>query len=274
MTPFEPDDLSFVPEQPTVDMVRLRCTVAYHGKPFHGFALNAGVTTVAGTLADAFATVLRRPVEITCAGRTDRGVHARGQVISLDVPSGGLDLAALQRSVNRLLAPSVAISDATVVDDRFDARFSATGRHYRYLVRNGPVPDPFLVDRAWHVEHPLDRWALDLACDPMVGEHDFAAFCRRPKRADGSTPSLVRSVASARWTDDPSGCLRFEIEANAFCHQMVRSIVGTLVDVGLGRRKAGEVAGIVRGGDRGRAGGLAPPHGLILWSVDYEGWSS
>ena len=161
-----------------------------------------------------------------------------------------------------------------MVPPDFDARFSAAARRYRYLVLNRPHPDPFLAATSWHVERPLDRWAMDLACDPFIGEHDFAAYCRRPKHRDGSVASLVRRVKEATWADDGDGLLRFEIEASSFCHQMVRSIVGTMVAVGHGRLRAGDVAGIIRGGDRSKAGDLAPPQGLTLWSVGYDGWSS
>ena len=248
--------------------------VAYDGEPFHGFAANAGVRTVAGTLTDALGLVLGSPVEITCAGRTDRGVHAHGQVVSFDAPTDRLDLGSLTKSLNRMCAPAVAVRDVVVVDDSFDARFSARFRRYRYRIVNRPTPDPFSTRYAWHVDEPLDLVNMALACDPLIGEHDFAAFCRRPKRSDGEPASLVRRVTSAGWTDDGNGELLFEIEASSFCHQMVRSVVGTLVDVGRGRKRAGEVMGIIRSGDRARAGGLAPPHGLSLWSVGYEDWAS
>ena len=253
--------------------MRVRLTVAYDGSGFHGFAANEGVRTVGSTLAAAIGRVLRlgAPVELACAGRTDRGVHAHGQVVSFDAPAAGLDLDRLTRSVNHLCGPEVAVRDPQVVADDFDARHSATARRYRYLVLNRPDPDPFLARTAWHVEPPLDVAAMTLACDPFIGEHDFSAFCRRPKRSDGVEVSLHRRVVSASWHADPSveGLLRFEIEAGAFCHQMVRSIVGTLVEVGSGKRHAGEVLSVIRSGDRSRAGDLAPPHGLSLWLVRY-----
>ena len=149
------------------------------------------------------------------------------------------------------------------------ARFSATGRTYRYTVVNRPVPDPFLAATAWHVDEPLDLDLLRLGCDPLIGEHDFSAFCRRPKRRDGGDVSLVRTVRRAGWTDLGDGLLRFEIEANAFCHQMIRSVVGTLVDVGLARRHAGELLGIMAGRSRSQGSRLAPSQGLCLWAVAY-----
>lgn len=263
-----------VPERATR---RIRMVVAYDGAPFHGFAVNEGVATVAGALSEALATVLGEPVELTCAGRTDKGVHARGQVVTFDT-AVGLDRpderARLARSINRMCAPSVAVTDVAVVDGGFDARFSATARRYRYLVLNRETPDPFVADRAWHVDEPLSLPAMVLGCDAFIGTHDFSSFCRRPKRSDGTEASLVRRVTEARWTDEGEGLLRFEIEASSFCHQMVRAVVGTLVEVGRGRRRPGDLLGILRARDRQLAGNLAPPHGLTLWTVRYPGWST
>jgi tRNA pseudouridine38-40 synthase len=251
-------------------MARARLTVAYDGGPFRGFAVNPGVRTVMGDLSAAVATVVRRPVELTGAGRTDAGVHAWGQVVSGDLP-GDVDLDELARRLNKLCAPHIAVRDAAWVDEDFDARFSATYRHYRYDIWNDRAPNPLLAGRAWFVAHPLTRWAMTAACDPLIGQHDFASFCRKPKVGDGEPePSLVRRVLSARWSElDDARHLRFEIRATAFCHQMVRSIVGTLVDVGLGKASPGDVRGILVARDREAAGQVAPPHGLVLWEVGY-----
>lgn len=248
--------------------------VAYDGTEFHGFAVNDGVRTVGGTLSAALATVLGREVEITCAGRTDKGVHARAQVVTFDVESGDVELPSLLRSLNKMCGPAISVTSAEVVPDDFDARFSAVARRYRYRIVNRPAPDPFQARFAWHVAEPLHLPSLQLACDPFIGEHDFAAFCRRPKRRDAEPASLVRRVTEAIWFDDGGGDLRFEIEASAFCHQMVRSIVGTMVDAGRGRLHPGDIMAIIRSADRNRAGDLAPPQGLTLWTVRYPGWSS
>ncbi len=245
--------------------MRIRLVVAYNGEGFHGFALQPGRPTVAGALSTALERALRHTVELTCAGRTDAGVHAWGQVITFDARADA-DLEVLQRALNRTLRPRVVIRSAEAAPDGFDARRSAVGRRYRYTVRNHPVADPFTAATAWHVARPLDLAAMRLACDPLYGEHDFSSFCRRPP---GPGASLVRVVRDARWIDQGEGFLRFEIEASSFCHQMVRSIVGTMVDVGLGRRKAGEMATVVRSRSRAAAGQLAPPHGLCLWEVTY-----
>lgn len=274
MTLFDPSD-AVASVGPTR---RVRLTVAYDGSGFHGFAPNAGVRTVAGVLAEAIGRWAGHEVELTCAGRTDTGVHAWGQVVTVDIAAARLEgddrLAALARSVNRMCGPEVAVRDLAVVDDAFDARFSALARRYRYRIWNHPEPDPFSARHAWHVDRPLERAALRLACDPLIGEHDFSTFCRKPKRRDVE-PSLVRRVIDARWVEEGDGMLRFEIEASAFCHHMVRSIVGMMASIGLGRMSAGEVTGAIAARDRSRVGGdMAPPHGLTLWTVRYPGWSS
>jgi tRNA pseudouridine38-40 synthase len=244
---------------------RLRLLVAYDGSRFRGFALQPGVPTVGGALVAALERYLRHTVELTCAGRTDAGVHAWGQVVSFNARAD-VDPIRMQRAVNRAVRPSIVVREAQIAPDGFDARRSATGRRYRYTVRNDPVADPFSAGTAWHVPTPLDLTAMRLACDPFYGEHDFSSFCRRPAVPDAS---LVRVVRDARWVDSGKGILRFEIEASSFCHQMVRSIVGTMVEVGLGKRKAGEMTSVIRSGSRSAAGQLAPAHGLCLWEVNY-----
>jgi len=247
--------------------VRVRATVAYDGTGYSGFAVQAdGTRTIGGELTDALTRVIGHPVELTCAGRTDSGVHAWGQVISFDADPADLDLEALQRSINKLLRPQIAIREIECVSPDFDARFSAIARTYRFSILNGATPSPFLATTAWWIEAPLDLRAMRLACDPLIGEHDFSAFCRRPN----DDASLTRRVLDARWDENGDDVLEFWITANAFCHQMVRSIVGTLVEVGLGKKRAGELTGIIRSGDRSEAGQLAPPHGLCLWSVAYD----
>lgn len=246
-------------------------TVAYDGTGYRGFAVNPGVRTVAGDLAGALARVLGHKVVLTCAGRTDAGVHAWGQVVSFDTRPEP-DLAGLQRSLNKMLAPAVVVRSVAVAAPGFDARRSATGRRYRYTVLNRPLPDPFLAATAWHVAEPLDVRSMTLSCDAVIGEHDWSSFCRRPPEGDAAGPpaSLVRVVRHACWLDLGDGVLRFDIEASAFCHQMVRSLVGTMVAVGRGRRRAGEMSSILRARDRSRAAEPAPPNGLCLWEVLYS----
>jgi tRNA pseudouridine38-40 synthase len=249
--------------------VKLRLTIAYDGRGFHGFARNAEVLTVQGSLEAALSRVLQCDAEVVGAGRTDAGVHAWGQVVSLAAPDGA-DPDQVQHALNAMLGPEIVVREATLVSDDFDARHSAAWRLYRYTVLNRPVPDPFLAATSWWVPRPLDLPALRLACDPFIGEHDFSSFCRRPDPLpDGEPRSLVRRVLGAGWQDEGRDVLRFEIQATSFCHQMVRSIVGTMVDVGLGKRRAGDLRSVLRATDRAAAGTVAPPHGLCLWEVGY-----
>ena len=253
---------------------RVRLTVAYDGAPFHGSAEQADVPTVIGTLRAAIETVVREPVALVAAGRTDAGVHAFGQVVSGDLPSN-VDLAGLVRRVNRLCSPAVVVRVAEwAASPEFSARFDACWRLYRYEILNQPHPDPLLDATTWHVTEPLDLAAMRLGSDALIGEHDFSSFCRRPKVSAGyAEASLVRRVLATRWQrvpdDRTDGLLRFEVRGSAFCHQMVRSIVGTLVDVGRGRRRAGDVRAILAARSRLAASAPAPAHALCLWDVGY-----
>jgi tRNA pseudouridine38-40 synthase len=247
----------------------VRLVVAYDGTDFHGFAAQPERRTVQGVLVTAIERALRTTVDgLTGAGRTDAGVHAWGQVVSFRLPPDvgrTVDLERFRHTVNRQLAPEIVVRSAERAEAAFDARRSACWRHYRYTVLNRPEPDPFMARHAWWIGDPLELSLLRLGADPFVGEHDFAAFCR--KGPEGST--LRRRVFESRWVDEGDGALRYEIRANAFCWQMVRAVVGTLVDAGAGKRRPGEMMGVLRGGDRRDAGQLAPPRGLCLWEVGY-----
>jgi tRNA pseudouridine38-40 synthase len=247
--------------------VRVKLIVAYDGTNFHGFSENLNVRTVGGELGRAIETVLRHPVNLIVAGRTDRGVHAWGQVATFDVVDPDADLVRLQRHLNAMLGPEIVVRAAEVAPRWFNARRSALARRYRYTVLNRPVPDPFLAATTWHVDEPLDLAALRLACDPIIGEHDFSSFCRVPKRIPDA--SLVRLVYDASWHDVGDGLLRFDIDASSFCQQMVRALVGTMVPMGLGRKRAGEMAALLRARSRAGANQVAPARGLCLWEVVY-----
>jgi len=264
-------DQDVLPAGPLGPVARVRMTVAYDGTGFSGFAPNPGVKTVGGTLRTSLERILRHEVPITCAGRTDAGVHGWGQVVSFDADAA-TDLPALVRSLNRMCAPAIVVRDAAFVDADFDARRSARWRSYRYTVLNTPTPNPLLARTVWHVPEPLDLSVMRLGCDALIGTHDFTSFCRKPKVPGGDeAPSMVREVKDARWHDLGDGLLRFDIIASSFCQQMVRAIVGTLVDMGLGRRTPGEMRSILEARDRAAASGVAPAHGLVLWEVGYEG---
>lgn len=255
---------------------RWRLLVAYDGSAFRGFARqkDPSIPTVGGVLAAALARTARldEPPPLVCAGRTDAGVHALGQVVHADLPAAYHG--DLVHALNRQLAPSVVVRSATPAHDGFDARRSATSRHYRYLVWNAPVAHPLRAASTWHVASPLDLRPMAAAADALVGEHDFRAFCRRPPGTAAADP-IVRRVADARWTvhadaDVGDGrVLRFDVVAGSFCHQMVRSMVGLLVEAGRGRANAATVLALLAAGSRSGAPRPAPPRGLCLVQVGY-----
>ncbi|NND74709.1 MAG: tRNA pseudouridine(38-40) synthase TruA [Ilumatobacter sp.] len=250
----------------------VRLLVAYDGTDFHGFAASEGVPTVMGALTETLERITQHPVRLTGAGRTDAGVHAWGQVVSGLLPAH-TDLERLAMSLNQMLRPAIAVRRAEWADDDFSARFSATSRTYRYDVWNDRVPNPLRARSVWHVGPPLDVDAMNRAAADLVGDHDFSSFCRRPQPAAGvDPPSLQRVVHRAGWQrlgDVPR--LQFEITASSFCHQMVRSIVGTLVEVGLGKRDAESIPATLAAAHRNAAGRIAPAAGLVLWYVGYDG---
>ena len=248
---------------------RVRFLIAYDGTGFRGLAPNVGVRTVVGELQTFLTPLVGYEPTLVMSGRTDAGVHAWGQVLSADLPTDA-DLARIQRSVNAKFGPEIVLREIAVADDpEFSARYSATGRRYRYTVVNRDVPDPFLARTAWWVAQPLDLDTMNEAAVKVIGEHDFSSFCRQPKGAPDA--SLVRRVTTARWLRlDPPDVLRFDIAGTAFCHQMVRSIVGYLVSVGQGRRTTDDLVTTLAARDRAAAVQPAPPHGLCLWQVDYD----
>ena len=239
-----------------------RLDLSYDGSGFHGYSRQPTVRTVQGELEAVLARVLE-PVDTVVAGRTDAGVHACHQVVSFSTGKP-VDPDRLARSLTKLLGPEIVVYAVARAPDSFSARFSATRRTYRYRVLNSPFPDPLRRTTSWHVREPLDLEAMNRAVGYLVGEHDFASFCRRREGA-----STVRTVLSAGWSARSDSILELEIAGTAFCHQMVRSIVALSVDVGRGRIEPGTTLLILDAKDRNRARGAAPPHGLVLWRVDY-----
>lgn len=242
-------------------MTRYRLDLGYDGSHFHGYARQNGLRTVQGELERALSTVIGDEIDSSVAGRTDAGVHARGQVVSFDT-----DLtvdATVMRSLNGILGPEVAIISIMPADEDFHARFSARWRQYRYAIDTNPAGDPLQRHRVWHVGRKLDREAMDLAAYQFLGEHDFSSFCRL---VEGS--SNMRQVLDIGWEHE-GGSSDLWIRANAFCQQMVRSIVGYCYDVGRGFSKAEDTAAVIAAGDRSAVATVAPPHGLTLWEVGY-----
>jgi tRNA pseudouridine38-40 synthase len=252
------------------ETVRLRVDLAYDGTPYAGFARQPDQRTVQGTLETALHRLLGVEVATTCAGRTDRGVHALAQVVHLDVDPGLgrarralSDLDVLAARLDRLVGPAITIWAVRRVPVDFDARFSATARGYRFRLVDAPRLAPLDRFDRWHVGEPLDVPAMRRAGRHLLGEHDFASFCRRaPGR---TTVRRLDELTVAR----RDGAIHVRLEGAAFCHQQVRSIVGCLVEVGRGRRSAPWVGEVLAARDRAAAARVAPPHGLVLERVSY-----
>lgn len=254
--------------------------VAYDGTFFHGFTAQPRQRTVAGALGAGLASLAGHEVQLTCAGRTDTGVHAAGQVVHADLDEeslrrlaggelrAGMVLERLSRSLSRQAGGAIEVIEARLAPEGFDARHSARARHYRYTLLRTPWADPLLRHSSWHVPGELDLAAMRIGADALLGERDYSAFCRQPP---GESGPIVRRVLSARWVPEAADdrLWIFEIEATAFCHQMVRSMVGALVAVGQGRIRAGDLLTILRGADRSKSGQPAPARGLCLIRVRY-----
>ncbi|MGH8823434.1 MAG: tRNA pseudouridine(38-40) synthase TruA [Jiangellaceae bacterium] len=257
-------------------LVRLRLDVGYDGTDFAGWAVQPGLRTVQGTLEHALGMVLRvPPPRLTAAGRTDAGVHARGQVCHADVPrdawlvvagrSTRSEEDAIVRRLAGVLPADLRARSVVVAPDGFDARFSAIWRRYAYRVADAPYGvDP--LSRAsvlWH-PRPLDLSAMNAAAEGLLGEHDFAAFCRARQGA-----STVRELRVLRWQRAENGLAVATVEADAFCHNQVRSLVGALLAVGDGRRPVAWPASVLDGRRRDPAVSVVPPRGLTLEGVGY-----
>lgn len=243
---------------------RYRATVEYDGAGYFGFQRQAPEQpTIQSELERALEAIADRPVSVTGAGRTDRGVHACGQVISFDLHwTHGVE--ALQRALNANLPPAIAVLDASEAAPDFHPRFDARRRSYGYYVYNAPVRSPLRHLRCWHLSQPLQLGPMNEAAAFLVGEHDFATFGQAPQGEN-----TVRVVYRALW-ERQGPVLLFTIEGNAFLQRMVRSMVGSLRLVGDGRWTVDDFVAAFRACDRDRAGQTAPPDGLYLTAVTYD----
>jgi tRNA pseudouridine38-40 synthase len=246
----------------SIGLLRHRLDLAYDGTGMYGWAAQPELVTIEGSLSAALQRAAQTKVRLTVAGRTDAGVHARRQVVSVDLPAG-LDFDRVQRSVNALTPGGVAVS-RIVAAPGFDARRDAVARSYRYFISVGKVQSPFWTRYAWHVRHPLDLEAMAAAAALAIGRHDLRAFT--PTETEHSV--FVRPITRCVWRSR-GGLLWLEIEAPSFLRHMVRSLVGTFVEVGRGRCDLDDVVGLLAGAQRPEAGPTAPAHGLFLWRIRY-----
>ncbi|MDI6909925.1 tRNA pseudouridine(38-40) synthase TruA [Nocardioides sp.] len=247
--------------------MRIRLDLAYDGTDFHGWAAQPGLRTVQGELSDALATVLRVPsVAVVCAGRTDAGVHARGQVVHADLD--GLEPAAVEgllRRLNGRLPADVRVRRVAAAPAGFDARFGALWRRYAYRIADTPaVVDPLTRGHVLAWPRSLDLDAMNAASAVLVGRHDFASFC---KQREGAT--TIRTLLELSWARERSGLLVGTVRADAFCHSMVRSLVGCLIAVGEGRRPVAWAEDILRAEVRDPSVAVVHAHGLTLEEVAY-----
>ncbi len=257
---------------PPPAMIRLRLDVAYDGTDFHGWARQPGLRTVQAEIEQALATVLRLPQIplATCAGRTDAGVHATGQVVHVDIPTQSIDALVdadvhhLARRLNRFLPDDLVITGSIIAAAGFDARFSALSRQYVYLIHDGQEPlSPLLRRTVLSYGHAVEVELMQQAAQRVIGTHDFAGFCRQ---REGAT--TIRTILTADWQRQSDGIARLELSADAFCHSMVRSLVGAMLAVGEGRwsleRFTDQLSAVDRAGIT-----VVRPHGLVLQSVTY-----
>ena len=258
----------------------LALKVAYRGEPFSGFARQPGQLTVQGELERALETRLRRSVETTCAGRTDAGVHARGQVVSFEVLADELRemderdaarerFASFRRSLNAITHEDITVREIWQAADGFSARFDAVAREYRYFLAIDPVAPVFMRDFSWHVG-ALDVDAMQRASRCLIGEQDFKSFCRASSAEGKPTCRNLMEVSFERAEVAGENLLVVHVVGSSFLHSMVRTIVGTLVEVGRGRKSEQWVEQALAACDRTAAGECAPAQGLVFWEVRYD----
>ncbi|HEY4056075.1 MAG TPA: tRNA pseudouridine(38-40) synthase TruA [Kofleriaceae bacterium] len=273
-------------------MRRIRLVVEYDGSQLSGWQRQANAPTVQQHLEETLAQLLQHPVQVAGASRTDAGVHARGQVCAFSTEKA-IPLHGIRRGMNSLLPDTIAVRSAEEVAEDFHPRFQSTGKHYRYTILNAPDRSPRWRNHAWHHSERLDLELMREGARHLIGEHDFAAFraagcaarttTRRISDIQIGGPTLGGAETGRNWSNPPlagpggvgprppAGLVAIDVRGNAFLRNMVRILVGTLVEVGTGARPPAQVAEILAGLDRTRAGKTAPPQGLELMEVRYDG---
>ena len=246
-------------------MTRYRLQVEYDGRPYKGFQAQGRLPTVQASIERAIAAFSGETLRITAAGRTDTGVHASGQVVSFDLVKP-FTADTVRDAINAILRPEpIAIVSAEIADDNFSARFSATGRMYLFRILNRRAPPALEQGRVWHVNKPLNADLMHQAAQSLVGTHDFTTF--RDIQCQAKSPLKTLDIARVRRFGDE---IHLVFAARSFLHRQVRSMTGTLVDVGVGRWEIDDVAKALKAANRQACGQVAPPHGLCLTHVTYD----
>lgn len=245
-------------------MPRYRLTVEYDGSGYNGFQVQAGQPTVQGALEAAIKAFSGQNIRLAAAGRTDTGVHATGQVVSFDLEKDWPEHTVMNAMNAHLITERVSVLDCAGVDDEWHARFSATGRKYLYRILNRPGRPALDLGRVWHVKKPLDADAMHEAAQALVGLHDFTTF--RDVNCQSKSPEKSLDVARVTRVGEE---VHLVFEARSFLHRQVRSMTGTLAEVGLGRWAIGDVAKALEARDRTACGTVAPSDGLYLTGVVY-----
>lgn len=245
-------------------MRNIRLLLEYDGAAYHGWQRQKNALTIQEMVETALAKLIGEAVRVLGSGRTDAGVHARGQVANFQT-SSHIPLKAFHAGLNSFLPRDIAVLDAAEAPLAFHARKSARAKTYEYRILNRAARSPLNRRYAWVVHKPLNLAAMVQAADMLLGEHDFLAF----KASGGSPGHAVRKVLAAAWQQEEAGRLRFTITANGFLRGMVRSLVGTMVDVGRGKRPPEDLSALLLSGERAATGPTAPAQGLFLVEVIY-----
>lgn len=244
-------------------MRNIKLIIEYDGTDYHGWQLQPNARTIQGVMEEKIGRIVNEKVVLSASGRTDAGVHALNQVANFRTESG-ISCEALHRGLNALLPPDIVIKEASEVDKDFHSRYSSKGKIYIYQILNRSYPSALLNRFSWPIRCPLDIGLMNEAAAHIIGEHDFSSF----RASSCGAPHPVKTV-NAAWFRKEEELLIFEIEATGFLHHMVRNIVGTLVDVGMGKRMPGWFKDVLTLRDRKVAGVTAPPQGLFLKDVKY-----
>ena len=245
-----------------------KLVVAYNGGAYLGWQIQAAGRTIQAEIEQALAKITQESIRVTASGRTDSGVHALGQVVSF-VSATRLTPEELQKALNGTLPPDIRILEAEYAPDDFHAVRDAVSKRYRYFLQDGGVQDPFLIDWCWYLPHRLDEDKMQEAADQLIGEHDFASY-QSAGSPRATTVRTIQDFVVDRQIGQLCEPIVMEVEANGFLYNMVRNLVGTLVEVGLGKQPPTWPHEILAARDRTRAGQTAPPQGLFLVSVDYD----